>query len=64
VTWGTYPNHLGHTDNPGCFRCHDGDHTTQSNEPKAINQDCSTCHEVIASEEASPEALSAIGLNR
>ena len=23
VKWGTYPNHLGHTDSPGCFRCHD-----------------------------------------
>jgi len=22
VTWGTYPNNLGHTDAPGCFRCH------------------------------------------
>lgn len=28
VTWGTYPNNLGHTDFPGCFRCHDGSHTT------------------------------------
>jgi hypothetical protein len=23
VTWGTYPNNLGHTDDPGCFRCLD-----------------------------------------
>ena len=22
VTWGTYPNNLGHTDAQGCFRCH------------------------------------------
>jgi hypothetical protein len=28
VTWGSYPNNLGHTDFPGCFRCHDGNHTT------------------------------------
>src|SRR5208337_974734 len=28
VTWGTYPNNLGHTDFPGCFRCHDGSHST------------------------------------
>ena len=27
VTWGTYPNNLGHTDFPGCFRCHDESHT-------------------------------------
>ena len=24
VAWGTYANNLGHTDFPGCFRCHDG----------------------------------------
>jgi hypothetical protein len=23
VTWGAYPNHIGHTDFTGCFRCHD-----------------------------------------
>ena len=26
VTAKTYPDHLGHTDFPGCFRCHDGGH--------------------------------------
>ncbi len=31
VTWGTYPNNLGHTDDPGCFRCHDGSHATADN---------------------------------
>jgi hypothetical protein len=45
VTWGTYPNNLGHTDFPGCFRCHDGDHS--SGDGKAITQDCNTCHEPI-----------------
>ena len=24
VTWGAYPINIGHTDFPGCFRCHDG----------------------------------------
>lgn len=24
VTWGTYPDNIGHMDYPGCFRCHDG----------------------------------------
>ena len=28
VTWGTYTNHLGHTDeSPGCMRCHDKKHS-------------------------------------
>lgn len=30
VSWGTHPNHLGHNDYPGCFRCHDGNHTAKS----------------------------------
>ena len=28
VTWGVHPNNLGHNDFPGCFRCHDGSHTS------------------------------------
>ena len=55
VTWGTYPNNLGHTDFPGCFRCHDGSHTTT--EGKTIAQDCNACHEPLALDEASPEIL-------
>lgn len=42
VTWGTYPNHIGHTDTPGCFRCHDDSHKTA--EGKVISQDCELCH--------------------
>jgi len=60
VTWGTYPNNLGHTDFPGCFRCHDGTHTT--GDGKTITQDCNTCHEPLAMEEASPEILKTLGI--
>ena len=60
VTWGTYPNNLGHTDFPGCFRCHDGSHTT--GDGKTITQDCNTCHEPLAMEEASPEILKTLGI--
>jgi len=61
VTWGTYPNNLGHTDFPGCFRCHDGSHST-SDKNVTITQDCNTCHEPLAMEEATPNVLKAIGL--
>ncbi|HUI73685.1 MAG TPA: NapC/NirT family cytochrome c [Candidatus Acidoferrum sp.] len=61
VTWGTYPNNLGHTDFPGCFRCHDGSHST-SDQKVAITQDCNTCHEPLAIEEASPGVLKTLGL--
>lgn len=42
VTWGAYPNNIGHTDAPGCFRCHDDGHTAQDG--SVISQDCETCH--------------------
>ena len=60
VTWGTYPNNLGHTDFPGCFRCHDGSHTT--GDGKTITQDCNACHEPLAMDEASPEILKTLGI--
>jgi hypothetical protein len=62
VTWGTYPNNIGHTDFPGCFRCHDGGHTAQDG--KTIGQDCNLCHEPLAIDEASPEILKTLGLQR
>jgi len=61
VDWGTYPNNLGHTDYPGCFRCHDGSHST-SDQKVTITQDCSTCHNPLAVEEASPGVLQTLGL--
>ena len=61
VTWGTYPNNLGHTDFPGCFRCHDGSHST-SDKKMTITQDCDTCHEPLAIEEAQPGVLKTLGL--
>jgi hypothetical protein len=55
IRWGTYPSHLGHTNAPGCFRCHDGEHVDAAGE--AISQDCETCHTVLADEEPNPEVL-------
>ena len=46
IGWGTYPNHIGHTDFPGCFRCHDGAHTTADG--GVITNDCSACHTLLA----------------
>ena len=60
VTWGTYPNNLGHTDFPGCFRCHDGSHATT--EGKVITQDCNACHQPLAMEEVAPEILKTLGI--
>jgi hypothetical protein len=59
VTWGTYPNNIGHTDFPGCFRCHDDDHKTAKD--KTIAQDCSSCHELLATDEKEPKVLADFG---
>jgi nitrate/TMAO reductase-like tetraheme cytochrome c subunit len=42
VDWRTYPNHLGHMESPGCFRCHDGMHIAADG--RRISSDCQTCH--------------------
>lgn len=62
VTWGTYANNLGHADYPGCFRCHDENHAAANK--KTITQDCTTCHNPIAVEEASPEILKTLGISQ
>jgi len=61
VNWGTYPNNLGHSDFPGCFRCHDGSHST-SDQKATITQDCNTCHVPLAVDEAAPKVLKTLGL--
>jgi hypothetical protein len=44
VAWGTYANHLGHTDSPGCFRCHDD--RRSSDGKAAVSQECELCHSI------------------
>ncbi len=62
MTWGTHPNHIGHQDYPGCFRCHDGDHVTKTAE--SITQDCAACHNLLAVEEAKPKVLADLGIQQ
>ena len=44
VTWGTYANHLGHVDTPGCFRCHDDRRSADG--AATISQECELCHSI------------------
>ncbi|HET9836956.1 MAG TPA: NapC/NirT family cytochrome c [Candidatus Angelobacter sp.] len=60
VSWGTYPNNLGHTDFDGCFRCHDEQHAAKDG--KTITQDCSACHNILASDEKNPKILTDLGV--
>jgi hypothetical protein len=58
ITWTTYPNHLGHENFPGCFRCHDEELATKDGE--TISQDCGMCHSLLAVEEENPEILKSL----
>ena len=60
VTWGAYPMNIGHDDFPGCFRCHDGSHSSKGGE--SITQDCNACHNLLATEEANPKILTDLGV--
>jgi hypothetical protein len=51
--WRAHPNHAGHLNSDGCFRCHDGLH--RSAEGRVITKDCNACHTILA--QGPPEAL-------
>ena len=46
VRWSAYPDDIGHRNDPGCFRCHAGDH--QSSDGRVINTDCNSCHTILS----------------
>lgn len=43
---GKFPNHIGHLESEGCFRCHTDRHKTAKGE--TISRDCELCHTIIA----------------
>jgi hypothetical protein len=60
VTWNLYPNHIGHQGSPGCFRCHDNKHKTDTGEK--VGKKCGTCHDIVADEESDSKLLQELGL--
>lgn len=55
VNWMTYPDNVGHTESPGCMRCHDGLHVSDTG--VLISSDCNTCHTFLNPLPERPEAL-------
>jgi len=55
IQWDTYHTNLGHTDEMGCFRCHNEEHESENGE--VISMDCEACHTILAEEEEDPEIL-------
>jgi len=50
VRWSAYPNHIGHLEFNGCFRCHNDTHISESG--KTIDKDCDLCHTIEAQGES------------
>ncbi len=46
ASWDVYPNHIGHIEFNGCFRCHNGNH--ESADGEVISRDCDLCHTIVA----------------
>ncbi|MFZ5979554.1 MAG: cytochrome C [Candidatus Zixiibacteriota bacterium] len=52
IIWNTYPSHIGHKGNTGCFRCHNPDLVAASG--KTISYDCTLCHSILSSDQIDP----------
>jgi hypothetical protein len=54
--WRAYPDNIGHKNWAGCFRCHDGLHTTSDGQRTIGGSDCNSCHLILA-QGSTPEDL-------
>ena len=45
VTYDAYPDHIGHLESPGCFRCHNDSFTSENG--RKITRDCNLCHTIV-----------------
>jgi hypothetical protein len=58
VEWDTYPDHIGHEQSDGCFRCHKRSMRTDNREQ--VSNECETCHVLLAEQEANPQILTVL----
>ena len=47
VRWDAYPNHIGHVEFNGCFRCHNDTFKDEKGD-RVIFKDCNQCHTIVA----------------
>ena len=45
VRYDVYPDHIGHQESEGCFRCHNGQFKSETG--RIISKDCNLCHTII-----------------
>jgi NapC/NirT cytochrome c family, N-terminal region len=53
VTYDRYPEHIGHLESEGCFRCHNN--AFKSENGRTIAKDCNLCHSIAG--QGKPEAM-------
>lgn len=58
VTYDAYPEHIGHLESDGCFRCHNDSFKSQSG--KIISKDCNLCHSIVG--QGKPDAMKFTGI--
>jgi hypothetical protein len=45
VTYDKYPEHIGHLESDGCFRCHNDSFKSETG--KVISRNCNLCHSIV-----------------
>ncbi len=45
VTYDVYPDHIGHLESTGCFRCHNNSFKSETG--RTITRDCNLCHTIV-----------------
>jgi hypothetical protein len=58
VTYDAYPEHIGHLESEGCFRCHNGSFSSQSG--RTITKDCNLCHSIVG--QGNPDNMKYTGI--
>jgi hypothetical protein len=53
VTYDVYPEHIGHLETEGCFRCHNDSFTSEKG--RKISRDCNLCHTIMG--QGKPEMM-------
>lgn len=53
ASWDAYPDHIGHIEYKGCFRCHNNTHSNARG--KIISKDCNLCHNIML--QGKPDSL-------
>ncbi len=53
VAYDVYPDHIGHLESNGCFRCHND--SFKSEDGRTITKDCNQCHTIMA--QGIPDAM-------